>query len=33
MNDKMGLEQLWQAWPIAGPWRLSPLTGGTNNQV
>ena len=29
----MILEQLWQAWPIAGPWRLSPLSGGTNNLV
>ena len=25
--------QLWQVWPIAGPWRLSPLSGGTNNLV
>ncbi|GAC1350723.1 MAG: hypothetical protein NVSMB27_35940 [Ktedonobacteraceae bacterium] len=29
----MHLAQLWQAWPIAGPWRLSPLSGGTNNLV
>ncbi len=29
----MDMEQLWQAWPIAGPWRLSPLSGGTNNLV
>ncbi|MEO6890566.1 MAG: phosphotransferase [Ktedonobacteraceae bacterium] len=29
----MDLAQLWQAWPIAGPWRLSPLSGGTNNLV
>lgn len=33
MKDKMDLAQLWQAWPIAGPWRLSPLAGGTNNLV
>ncbi len=33
MKDKMDLAQLWQAWPIAGPWRLSPLSGGTNNLV
>ena len=29
----MDLAQLWQTWPIAGPWRLSPLSGGTNNLV
>ena len=29
----MDLTQLWQAWPIAGPWTLSPLSGGTNNLV
>jgi homoserine kinase type II len=29
----MDLAQLWQLWPITGPWRLSPLSGGTNNQV
>ncbi len=33
MKYKMDLAQLWQAWPIAGPWRLSPLAGGTNNLV
>lgn len=33
MKDKMNLAQLWQAWPIVGPWRLSPLSGGTNNLV
>ncbi|HEY5001876.1 MAG TPA: phosphotransferase [Ktedonobacteraceae bacterium] len=27
------MAQLWQAWPIAGPWHLSPLSGGTNNLV
>ena len=33
MKNKIGLAQLWKAWPIAGPWRLSPLSGGTNNLV
>ncbi len=33
MKDAIDLAQLWQAWPIAGPWRLSPLSGGTNNLV
>lgn len=33
MKNKIDLAQLWQAWPIAGPWRLSPLSGGTNNLV
>lgn len=27
------LADLWRAWPIAGPWRLTPLTGGTNSHV
>jgi homoserine kinase type II len=29
----MDLAQLWQAWPITGPWHLTPLSGGTNNLV
>ncbi len=33
MKDTMDLAQLWEAWPIAGPWRLTPLSGGTNNLV
>ncbi len=33
MKDTMNLAQLWEAWPIAGPWRLTPLSGGTNNLV
>lgn len=33
MQDTWNLAHLWQAWPIAGPWRLSPLSGGTNNLV
>ncbi len=27
------LADLWRAWPIAGPWHLAPLAGGTNSQV
>jgi homoserine kinase type II len=33
MKDNIDLTQLWQAWPIAGPWSLLPLSGGTNNLV
>jgi homoserine kinase type II len=33
MMENSDLAQLWQAWPIAGPWHLSPLSGGTNNLV
>ncbi len=29
----MDKSNLWQAWPIAGPWHLSPLSGGTNSSV
>jgi Phosphotransferase enzyme family len=29
----MDLTQLWQVWSIAGPWHLTPLSGGTNNLV
>ncbi len=29
----MDIVDIWQAWPIAGPWRLSSLAGGTNNSV
>lgn len=29
----MKIPELWAAWPICGPWRLSPLPGGTNNTV
>jgi len=29
----MDLTHLWQAWPVAGPWSLAPLSGGTNNMV
>ncbi len=24
---------LWRAWPVAGPWTLSRLAGGTNNAI
>jgi homoserine kinase type II len=33
MKDAMSLAQIGQAWPIAAPWRLSPLSGGTNTLV
>jgi homoserine kinase type II len=33
MMENSDLAQLWQAWPLAGPWHLSPLSGGTNNLV
>ncbi len=33
LDKRIDLTQLWQAWPIRGPWRLSPLSGGTNNQI
>src|SRR6266581_5539822 len=33
MRYKMDVSNLWIAWPIAGPWYISPLTGGTNNLV
>ena len=33
MKDNINLAQSWQAWPISGPWHLSPLSGGTNNLV
>ena len=29
----MDISQLWEAWPINGPWHLSPLSGGTNNSI
>lgn len=29
----MDVTNLWTAWPIAGPWSLSPLAGGTNSVV
>ncbi|HEY4384852.1 MAG TPA: phosphotransferase [Ktedonobacteraceae bacterium] len=28
----MDISNLWTAWPVAGPWRLSPLPGGANNH-
>src|SRR5215470_9323964 len=33
IKDRMDLAQLWHVWPIAGPWHLEPLSGGTNNLV
>jgi homoserine kinase type II len=29
----MHLSDLWTVWPVAGPWQLSPLTGGTINLI
>lgn len=29
----MNLSSLWEAWPMKGPWHLSPLSGGTNNHI
>lgn len=29
----MDISNLWEAWPISGPWHLSPLLGGTNNMM
>ncbi|GCF08425.1 phosphotransferase enzyme family protein [Dictyobacter arantiisoli] len=29
----MNKEDVWRAWPLAGPCTLSPLTGGTNKSV
>ncbi|HTK09397.1 MAG TPA: phosphotransferase [Ktedonobacteraceae bacterium] len=28
----MDISNLWTAWPVAGPWHLSPLPGGANNH-
>lgn len=33
MQERMGISDLWTAWPVCGPWRLAPLPGGTNNAV
>ena len=29
----MNVLHLWEAWPIEGPWHLSPFLGGKNNRV
>ncbi len=29
----MDVLNLWAAWPVSGPWRISPLLGGTNNVI
>lgn len=31
--DVLDLRDIWHAWPVPGPWRLTPLTGGANNRV
>jgi Ser/Thr protein kinase RdoA (MazF antagonist) len=33
MNESKHRLNLWQAWPIEGPWHLTPLSGGKNKQV
>ncbi|QBD76238.1 hypothetical protein EPA93_09530 [Ktedonosporobacter rubrisoli] len=29
----MDIQQLWQAWPVAGPWQIFPMVGGTNTLI
>jgi homoserine kinase type II len=29
----MDVSTLWTAWPVSGPWHISPLLGGTNNTM
>ena len=29
----MNISNLWEAWPITGPWHLSPFSGGTNKSI
>ncbi len=29
----MDLTNLWQHWPMPGPWQIRPLAGGTNNLI
>jgi len=29
----MNVLNLWEAWPVRGPWHLSPFLGGKNNRV
>lgn len=29
----MDVSKLWAAWPVSGPWCISPLLGGTNNVI
>lgn len=33
LRERMDISNLWEAWPVSGPWRLSPLLGGTNNLM
>jgi homoserine kinase type II len=33
MNESRHMLNLWQAWPIEGPWHLTPLSGGKNKQM
>src|SRR5690348_14190071 len=32
-QERMSISHLWQAWPIEGPWHLTPLSGGKNKRV
>jgi Phosphotransferase enzyme family len=32
-GNGVDISNLWTAWPVAGPWHLSPLAGGTHNLV
>ncbi|MBA2682373.1 MAG: phosphotransferase [Ktedonobacteraceae bacterium] len=29
----MNRDSLWTMWPVAGPWRIFPLVGGTNSLI
>ncbi|GHO71278.1 hypothetical protein KSC_101700 [Ktedonobacter sp. SOSP1-52] len=29
----MDVSNLWAAWPVSGPWHISPLLGGMNNAM
>jgi len=33
LRERMDISNLWKAWPVSGPWHLSPLLGGTNNLM
>src|SRR5579859_7952764 len=33
LRERMDISNLWEAWPVSGSWRLSPLLGGTNKRM
>jgi len=33
VRERMGIANLWKAWPVSGPWHLAPLLGGTNHRM